>query len=73
MDMNPYIYKTEDFGNNWKLISNGIDGENNFVRVVRADKKINGLLYAGTETGFLSQKMTVKSGKPSTKFSSSAN
>ena len=29
MDMNPYIYKTEDFGNNWKLISNGIDGENN--------------------------------------------
>ena len=56
MDMNPYIYKTEDFGNNWKLISNGIDGENNFVRVVRADKKINGLLYAGTETGFFISK-----------------
>ena len=56
MDMNPYIYKTEDFGKSWKLISNGIDGENNFVRVVRSDKKVNGLLYAGTETGFFISK-----------------
>ena len=45
MDMKPYIYKTEDYGNTWELISNGIEGENNFVRVVRADKKIRGLLY----------------------------
>ena len=56
MDMKPYIYKTEDYGTNWKLISNGIEGENNFVRVVRADKKIRGILYAGTEMGFFVSK-----------------
>ena len=56
MDMKPYIYKTEDYGDNWKLISNGIEGKNNFVRVVRADKRIQGLLYAGTETGFFISK-----------------
>ena len=56
MDMKPYVYKTEDYGKNWKLISYGIEGENNFVRVVRADKKIKGLLYAGTETGFFISK-----------------
>ena len=56
MDMKPYIYKTEDYGNTWELISNGIEGENNFVRVVRADKKIRGLLYAGTEMGFFISK-----------------
>ena len=53
MDMKPYIYKTEDYGKNWKLISYGIEGENNFVRVVRADK-IKGLLCA-IQTDFLSQ------------------
>ena len=56
MDMKPYIYKTEDYGTNWKLISNGIEGENNFVRVVRADKKIREILYAGTEMGFFVSK-----------------
>ena len=35
-----------------KLINKGIEGKHNFTRVVRADKKIKGLLYAGTETGF---------------------
>ena len=25
MDMKPYIYKTEDYGNTWELISNGIE------------------------------------------------
>ena len=52
MDLKPYIYKTADYGENWDLITDGIDGEHNFVRVVREDPKIPGLLYAGTETGF---------------------
>jgi photosystem II stability/assembly factor-like uncharacterized protein len=49
-DFGPYIYKTEDFGKNWKKITNGLP-ENTFVRVVREDPKRKGLLYAGTETG----------------------
>ena len=52
MDLKSYIYKTEDFGENWKLITDGIEGIHTFARVVRADKKVPGLLYAGTETGF---------------------
>ena len=52
MDLTPYIYKTLDYGENWDLITEGIEGEHNFVRVVREDPKVTGLLYAGTETGF---------------------
>lgn len=52
MDLSPYIYKTEDYGKKWKRITDGITGPHTFVRVVRADKKMPGLLYAGTETGF---------------------
>ena len=52
MDLTPYVYKTEDYGTSWELITDGITGKHNFVRVVRADKKVSGLLYAGTETGF---------------------
>ena len=49
-DFKPYIYKTEDYGKSWSKIVNGIDVEH-FTRVVRADPKKKGLLYAGTETG----------------------
>ena len=49
-DFTPYIYKTEDYGKTWKLITSGID-RMHFTRVVRADKKRQGLLYAGTEYG----------------------
>ncbi len=49
-DYRPYIYKTEDYGKSWKLITNGIPA-NHFTRVVRADKNRPGLLYAGTEFG----------------------
>ena len=51
MDLKPYVYKTEDYGQKWELITDGIEGKHTFVRVVRADKKVPGLLYAGTETG----------------------
>lgn len=52
MDLTPYVYKTNDYGESWELITEGIEGQHNFVRVVRADPKVQGLLYAGTETGF---------------------
>lgn len=49
-DFTPYIYKTEDYGQSWKLITAGIP-KLHFTRCVRADRKIPGLLYAGTEYG----------------------
>ncbi len=49
-DYTPYIYKTEDYGATWKLITNGIN-KMHFTRAVRADHKRSGLLYAGTEFG----------------------
>ena len=52
MDLMPYIFKTKDYGLNWELITDGIKGVHTFARVVRADPKVPGLLYAGTETGF---------------------
>ena len=49
-DNTPYIYKSNDYGATWTTITNGIPKEE-FVRVVRADPKRHGLLYAGTEKG----------------------
>jgi photosystem II stability/assembly factor-like uncharacterized protein len=49
-DYKPYIYKTENYGKSWKQITKGIANED-FTRVLRADPKRKGLLYAGTERG----------------------
>ncbi|MBT6330522.1 MAG: glycosyl hydrolase, partial [Kordiimonadaceae bacterium] len=49
-DFTPVLYKTEDYGQNWDKIVNGLP-EDTFVRTVREDPKREGLLYAGTETG----------------------
>ena len=49
-DYTPYLYKTTDYGVTWKTITKGIAKED-FTRVVRADPKQKGLLYAGTEHG----------------------
>jgi photosystem II stability/assembly factor-like uncharacterized protein len=49
-DYTPYIYKTEDYGRTWQLITKGISAQH-FTRVMRADHKRAGLLYAGTEFG----------------------
>ena len=49
-DFKPYIYKTTNFGSSWTKIVNGIDDEH-FTRVVRLDPEVDGILYAGTETG----------------------
>ncbi|MDP4821440.1 MAG: glycosyl hydrolase [Saprospiraceae bacterium] len=52
-DFKPYIFLTNDYGKNWKLLTNGKNGipEDFFVRVVREDPFKKGLLYAGTEFG----------------------
>ena len=49
-DMQPYIWRTSDYGKTWKRVDDGIDAEE-FVRVVREDPERRGLLYAGTERG----------------------
>lgn len=47
-DMQPYIYKTNDYGKTWTKITNGLPFYN---RSVRNDPNKKGLLYAGLETG----------------------
>jgi hypothetical protein len=49
-DLTPYLYKTNDYGQSWQRIVEGIP-EHEFTRVIRADPNRQGLLYAGTETG----------------------
>jgi photosystem II stability/assembly factor-like uncharacterized protein len=49
-DFQPYLYKTEDYGQTWQKITHGIPADD-FTRVIRADPHRPGLLYAGTETG----------------------
>jgi len=49
-DFTPYIFKTTDYGKTWTKITNGI-ATTHFARCLRADKKVKGLLYAGTEYG----------------------
>jgi hypothetical protein len=56
-DYRPMIYRTNDYGQSWDLLTsgtNGIPGDHP-VRVVREDPDRQGLLYAGTDFGlFLS-------------------
>jgi photosystem II stability/assembly factor-like uncharacterized protein len=52
-DFAPYVYRTNDYGQSWTLLTsggNGIPGDHP-VRVVREDPDRRGLLYAGTEFG----------------------
>jgi len=49
-DFTPHIYKTNNYGNSWEKIVNGLPGDT-FARSVREDPDRKGLLYAGTETG----------------------
>jgi photosystem II stability/assembly factor-like uncharacterized protein len=51
-DFQPYLFKTNDYGKTWTLITTGI-ASNAFTRAIREDPVRRGLLYAGTETGIL--------------------
>lgn len=52
-DFTPFIYRTDDYGNSWKLLTDGKNGiaKDEPARVVREDPDRAGLLYAGTEFG----------------------
>jgi photosystem II stability/assembly factor-like uncharacterized protein len=52
-DFRPYIYRTDDFGAHWTLLTDGHNGiaSDEPTRVVREDPVRAGLLYAGTEFG----------------------
>ena len=52
-DLKPYIYKTNDYGETWTLLTDGKNGipSDHPVHVVREDPAREGLLYAGTEFG----------------------
>ncbi len=52
-DLRPFIYKTEDYGENWTLLTPGDNGipSHHPTRAVREDPVREGLLYAGTEFG----------------------
>jgi len=46
----PFVYKTEDFGESWIKLTKGIEGYPlSYVRNVREDPVRRGLLYLGTE------------------------
>ena len=49
-DEKPYIFKTENYGEKWELITEGIP-EDFPVRVMREDENKKEVLYAGTEYG----------------------
>ena len=52
-DFKPYIYRTDDYGKTWTLLTDGKNGisADEPTRVVREDPDREGLLYAGTEFG----------------------
>lgn len=52
-DFRPYIFRTDDYGRRWKILTNGRNGipADHFVRVVVEDPVREGLLFAGTEYG----------------------
>lgn len=49
-DFSPYIWKTDDYGQSWTKIVNGIRADA-YVHAVREDPTREGLLYAGTAHG----------------------
>lgn len=54
-DSKPYIFRTNDYGKTWSLLTDGKNGISidNPTRVVREDPERKGLLYAGTEKGMV--------------------
>jgi photosystem II stability/assembly factor-like uncharacterized protein len=52
-DFKPYLYRTDDYGKSWTLLTTGTNGiaADEPTRVVREDPERAGLLYAGTEFG----------------------
>jgi photosystem II stability/assembly factor-like uncharacterized protein len=52
-DFHIYLYMTNDFGQTWKPIDNGITEKDGSLHVIREDPKNQNVLYAGTERALL--------------------
>ncbi len=50
-DFSNYTYKSIDYGKTWTKIGSGVEADD-FIKVIREDKKVKDLLYAGSERGF---------------------
>ena len=50
-DYSNMTYKSVDYGKTWTRIGTGVEADD-FIKVIREDKKVKGLLYAGAERGF---------------------
>lgn len=53
-DHRPHLFRTRDFGQSWTAINEGLpvdEPSGSITRVIRADPKHRGLLFAGTESG----------------------
>ena len=51
-DFDPYVFKTEDYGASWKLISSGVPKSvHSFAHVIKEDPKREGMLYLGVDNG----------------------
>jgi photosystem II stability/assembly factor-like uncharacterized protein len=52
-DMRPYLWRTNDYGATWELLTDGTNGipDDHPVRTVEEDPDREGLIYVGTELG----------------------
>jgi photosystem II stability/assembly factor-like uncharacterized protein len=50
-DYSNMTYKSTDYGKTWTKIGAGVDADD-FIKVIREDRKVKDLLYAGSERGF---------------------
>ena len=51
-DFDPYVYKTTDYGDSWRLVSNSVPKSvHSFAHVIKEDPKKEGMLYLGVDNG----------------------
>lgn len=51
-DFDPYVYKTEDYGQRWDRISVSVPKSvHSFAHVIKEDPKLEGMLYLGVDNG----------------------
>ena len=65
-DLKPYIYRTDNYGETWTLLTDGKNGIpiDHPTRVIREDPRQAGLLYAGTEFAFFVSFIAGKNWQP---------
>lgn len=51
-DFDPYVYKTSNYGQSWKLVSGTVPKSvHSFAHVIKEDPKREGMLYLGVDNG----------------------